>query len=98
MDMALQAHSYLRLQEAIQANHHLLVSVGVVPERVQHFIKQVEEQKGAAKICGAGAVAGDNAGAVLVMMDDKLALHSLCRRFDYQLLSVTCESRGLHAA
>jgi mevalonate kinase len=98
MDAALQAQFHQGVQEAVRANHQLLVQIGVVPERVQQFITQVEQRGGAAKICGAGAVAGDHAGAVLALAEDQPALHALCMRFGYALLPIGCELRGLHAA
>ena len=57
----------------IRENHRLLTAIGVVPDRVQSFIKSVEESGGAAKICGAGAVEGDAAGIVMVFSNESLA-------------------------
>ncbi|MES2997911.1 MAG: mevalonate kinase [Pseudomonadota bacterium] len=97
MDAALQTNSYLDFQEAIRENHRLLVRLGVVPERVQQFISQIETQAGAAKICGAGTIAGEQAGIVLVVTDNALTLQRLCAHFAYSLLPIVCESRGLRA-
>lgn len=53
-------------RESLLANHRLLCTLGVVPEPVQDFVKQVEAQGGAAKICGAGSVKGPYGGMLLV--------------------------------
>lgn len=57
------------LLELIKRNHALLCRIGVVPERVKRIIHHIEELGGAAKITGAGAVHGDDAGAILVFGD-----------------------------
>lgn len=97
LDEALQADHLAQAQMAIQANHQLLCQIEVVPLRVQQFIKEIETQHiGAAKICGAGAVAGEQAGIVLVMTDQLVALTQLCARYHYTILPVTGESRGVY--
>lgn len=67
MEQALSASSFALLREAIRRNHKLLVHIGVVPEGVQEQISAIEDQGGAAKICGAGTVAGAGAGMVWVL-------------------------------
>ena len=98
MDKALQEKSWKNMQDAIRHNHRLLSTIGVVPEKVQQLIAHVEAIGGAAKICGAGAVLGDQAGAVLIAHDDKEAILSLSTRFDYHMLPISGEARGVHAA
>ena len=98
MDEGLQLNNALAIKEAMRANHELLVNIGVVPENVQHFIQEVEKFQGAAKICGAGAVAGDKAGVVLVITDNITELAELCARYHYTILPITGESRGVHVA
>lgn len=95
MDKALQQQSLSEMQAAIKQNHKLLVNIGVVPEKVQAFISEV---KGAAKICGAGAVDGDAAGAVLVVGEDKSSIVELSTRFGYNVIPISGEARGVHAA
>lgn len=97
MDAGLQQENWSTVQSAIRDNHRLLTQIGVVPERAQQFIAQVEGIGGVAKICGAGAVAGDNAGAVLAVTEDKSVLSMLCDRFGYALTPISCESRGIYA-
>ena len=82
--------------DLIRQNHRLLVKIGVVPKKVQQFIAQIEQMNGAAKICGAGAFRGDNGGAVLMICDDTAALQKICQQFNYVLLPLHCEARGLH--
>jgi len=98
MDAALQAQSWANMQQAIRDNHRLLVNIGVVPEKVQQFIATIEASGGAAKVCGAGAVMGDYAGAVLVAAEDKTAVSLLSSRFGYNVIPISGESRGVHAA
>ena len=98
MDTAIQQASWQDMQQAIRENHRLLVNIGVVPEKVRRFISQVESIHGAAKVCGAGAVAGAQAGAVLVTTEDKTALTSLSARFGYNIIPISGELRGVHAA
>ena len=98
MDKALQEQSWTNMQEAIRHNHQLLVDIGVVPEKIKQFISQIEKMNGAAKICGAGSVAGDNAGAVLIVAEDKKILTHLSDRFGYNIIPISCELRGVHAA
>lgn len=98
MDQALQAQSSHKMSDAIRENHQLLTHIGVVPTKVQRFVEQVEARGGAAKICGAGAIRGDQGGAVVVMMEDKLALSTLSSRFGYSVTPISGEMRGVHAA
>ena len=98
MDAALQQASWQTMQDTIRHNHQLLTNIGVVPKKVQQFITQVEVFGGAAKICGAGAVTGDQAGAMLVVLQDKKILNMLCDRFTYPVIPISGDVRGMHAA
>lgn len=98
MDKALQEKSWDEMKAAIMRNHALLVRIGVVPEKVQSFISEINTSGGAAKICGAGAIAGDNAGAVLVVSDDEEKINFLTTRYGYNVIPIAGESRGVHAA
>lgn len=98
MDMAIQQQSLAEMQHCIQDNHRLLVKIGVVPEKVQRFIRGIEEKGGAGKICGAGAVSGQSAGGVLVALEDQTILNDLCQTYDFQLLKVKGLARGMYAA
>lgn len=97
MDKAIQAEAWQVMRDAIQHNHQLLVRIGAVPEKVKYFISQIETQGGVAKVCGAGAVIGDQGGVVLVISDDLSVIAALCERFGYNIISIIGESRGVHA-
>lgn len=96
LDDALQSTSLTATKAAVKLNHRLLATIGVVPERVAQFIDETEMLGGAAKICGAGAIAGDHAGAVLAFIEDELALHALAERYGYQTLAISGDTRGVH--
>lgn len=96
MDRALQARHPRDFRDSIRRNHELLRELGVVPERVQRFIAEVEQNGGAAKICGAGSVAGDQGGVVLGVSDDVAALTDICARYRYSLIPAVVEKRGVH--
>jgi len=95
IDSLLQNKSFTALPEMIRANHQLLTKINVVPLKVQQFIHQIEQCGGAAKICGAGAVRGEHAGMILVLIEDELYLKKLCENEAYSLLPIQCESRGV---
>jgi len=57
------------MRSLLRENHRLLCRIGVVPEKVQQFVGDVEAAGGAAKVCGAGSVRGENGGVVLVLAD-----------------------------
>ncbi len=62
---------------AITENQRLLERIGVVPDATRGLIREIEALGGAAKICGAGAVRGQNGGAVLVRLNDETAMTTL---------------------
>jgi mevalonate kinase len=86
LDNALQNHDLKAAQIAIKKNHLLLCGLEVVPPKIQQFIAELEELGFAGKICGAGAVSGDNAGVVLVVGDDNPAqkLPCLVKKYNYE--------------
>jgi mevalonate kinase len=96
MDSALQQNQYENILLAIRENHLLLTTIGVVPEKVQNFVKDVEFHHGAAKVCGAGAISGDNAGVVLAVTEHEQALKDLCERYQYSILPIAGDARGVH--
>lgn len=63
---ALQNQDNVTLIETIKKNHRLLCKIGVVPKHIQMMIAEIEAKGGAAKICGAGSIRGDNAGIILM--------------------------------
>lgn len=98
MDHALQANDINQVMDAVRANHALLTKIEVVPHTVQHFIHEIACKGGAAKVCGAGSVAGDKAGVVLVITENMNELASLCARYHYAILPIAGEARGVHVA
>ncbi len=93
MEAALASNDPEAIRAAIRENHRLLRAIGVVPDRVAAFAREVEACGGAAKVCGAGAIAGDAAGIVLVSAD---ALPpDLYARFGYTPLPVRGEPLGV---
>jgi mevalonate kinase len=97
LDAALQrTHSTAAFKQAICANHRLLNTIGVVPKKVAHFIQEIQIHGGAAKICGAGAVQGDQAGMVLVIIEDELLLKQITSKHGYDVLPVQCVPEGVH--
>lgn len=96
MDQAFQANQSPLIKELMRENHSLLKHIGVVPDQISQFVSEIEQTGGAAKTCGAGAVAGSKAGAVIVMTDFVPQLKKLCEKYHYSLLPVMGESRGVH--
>lgn len=97
LDQALLNNCLAEVIYLIDQNHQLLSHIGVVPPLVQQFVGEVKQLGGAAKICGAGAVAGNKSGIVWVVADHAEALTELCHQYHYTILPVTGESRGVHA-
>ncbi len=96
MDNALQCNNMADFILTVRENHKLLNTIGVVPQKVQHFIAEIEQNGGAAKISGAGAVAGNNAGAVIVAIQDKTVLHKITDRYQQEIIPIQCEARGVY--
>ncbi|MEH6648495.1 MAG: hypothetical protein V7707_00560 [Motiliproteus sp.] len=82
---ALKQRSPAQIIDSLRANHRLLDRIRVVPEPVRRFIDAVEQQGGAAKISGAGAVSGEAGGLVLVYYSGNpdLTFHSLLESSGY---------------
>jgi mevalonate kinase len=90
---ALQVCDIAEIKKCVRENHQLLQRIGVVPHKVQEFIKELERRGMAAKICGAGACRGNSAGVVLIVgeenIDDCLA------DYGYSYLSLKGENNGV---
>lgn len=92
MEKAIRANDVKAIQRMVRENNKLLIRIGVVPEKVQRFIADVEAWGGAAKVCGAGTVAGDKAGVVLVFAAEPP--DSVCARHGYSVLAVRGDPLG----
>ncbi len=90
---AIQQQQFQELQVAIRANHQLLIALGVVPQSIQMFIRYLETQGAAAKICGAGSIRGNKAGIVLIVSERDPTLW--CHHFGYQAEKVSGDRHGL---
>ncbi|MFT5930397.1 MAG: mevalonate kinase [Oceanospirillaceae bacterium] len=91
--MCLNQHT--RMLEAIQANHQLLHQIGVVPKAVAEFIGRVETHGGAAKVCGAGSVAGDHGGLVFAMGVEQSDLEQLGLSYGYGVQDMLPDLEGV---
>lgn len=60
-----------RALHLIREHEACLEGLGVVPEQVRNVVRQVEDEGGAAKISGAGALSGPGAGSLLVYHPDR---------------------------
>ncbi|MCK5893668.1 MAG: mevalonate kinase [Endozoicomonadaceae bacterium] len=81
------------LRECVKRNHQLLVDIGVVPDTVQRFIRDLISRYGAAgKISGAGAVHGEKAGFVLVQCDEPM--ETLCREYGFSVARLQSDPLG----
>lgn len=93
MQKALERDDLKAFQKTLRENHRLLGEIGVVPGRVADFVSEVEAAGAAAKICGAGAVAGESGGMVLVAAKETPA--ELCAKYGYELMTVRPDPLGV---
>lgn len=89
MHQAWQAQDLKLLKQAIKTNHQLLIQIGVVPDKIQALIEQIESHGGAAKICGAGAISGHAAGMVWVE-----GAEDFVKTLPHEILTVTPTEDG----
>jgi mevalonate kinase len=91
-ESALQNNDEQKVRWLVRENNRLLSAIGVVPEKVQAFIADVEAWGGSAKICGAGSVGGDRGGVVIVFSD--VPPTGLCERYGYTVSPVRGDPLG----
>jgi mevalonate kinase len=89
---ALSANDSRKIHWVVRENNRLLAAIGVVPERVQRFIADIEAWGGSAKVCGAGTVAGNRGGIVLVFADEMPV--ELCQTYGYTVSPVRGDPLG----
>ena len=82
----------VELKRLIKENHRLLNAIGVVPDKIHNFIAEIEAWGGAAKIAGAGSVAGENGGIVAVFSEHEPTV--VCQKYGYQIIPVKGELLG----
>lgn len=92
LDQAFGQNKLLKIQECIHENHQLLKHIGVVPDRVSNFIDEIKKLGNAAKISGAGAISGQNAGMVLVAGEADCS--NLVNQYGYEILALIGDSNG----
>ena len=92
MEDAIRRNDMDEIRRHIRENNRLLARIGVVPEKVQRFIASIETIGGAAKVCGAGSIRGDNAGMVLVV--DEQPPTQLCKDYGYTITCVRGDPLG----
>ncbi|MCL5261502.1 MAG: mevalonate kinase [Gammaproteobacteria bacterium] len=93
MDTALNDNNLSATKACVRENHKLLTKLGVVPTKVGEFIQQVERVGSAAKITGAGAAYGNNAGMLLVV--GVADLTDLAASYGYEVMHVHGETSGV---
>jgi mevalonate kinase len=93
-------HGFLNIpfqHHLIRENHRLLSRIGIVPNLIQNFIKEIEQHGGSAKICGAGSIIGNQAGIVWASHIKRDLLKKICQKKGYayfQLLTVQKDKKG----
>ncbi len=89
---AIRRNNLQKVHWLVRENNRLLNAIGVVPEKVQQFISEIEQWGGSAKVCGAGAVQGDKGGVVLVIAESLPA--EICQRYGYPVSPVRGDPLG----
>jgi len=91
---AIKQRNVALLRTLISDNQRLLCEIGVVPKRVQQFIVELEQLGMVGKVTGAGSVAGDRAGMLLVIGEGSVG--DLCEKFGYSSFGIEFEANGVH--
>ena len=89
---AIETGNLDNMRTAVTENQRLLEKIGVVPNRVQKFIEEIEFHDSAAKVCGAGAISGDAGGMVLVLSD--MDLEPLTQHYGYECMKAEVDNHG----
>jgi len=91
-EAALRDNDQQKLHWLVRENNRLLSAIGVVPEKVRHFIADIEAWGASAKVCGAGSVLGDKGGIVLVFSD--VPPTDLCEKHGYTVSPIRGDPLG----
>ncbi|MEE9368707.1 MAG: hypothetical protein V3V05_07555 [Pontiella sp.] len=89
---AIRTNHTQKLNWLVRENNRLLSAIGVVPQKVQQFILEIERSGDSAKICGAGSVIGDCGGIVLVFSDQQP--REICEKYGYSVSPVRGDPLG----
>lgn len=84
---AIKGQNQPEFQRNIAKNHRLLCDIGVVPDKVQACIADIEKRGNSAKICGAGASRGDKAGVLLMV--GEYPVSDILAAYEYRLFAPT---------
>jgi mevalonate kinase len=85
-----EAEDPARVRELIAGCESCIEELGVVPVEIRSLVRRVEAEGGAAKISGAGSLAGPGAGSLLVYDPDpgRIAGWSFLRPFPFQAVNL----------
>ncbi len=92
VEKAVRENNSALMRSLLKENHRLLCRIGVVPQKVQQFVADVETAGGAAKICGAGSIRGQSGGVVLVLADFMPV--ALAEKYGYKISPVRGDPLG----
>ncbi len=89
---AIRTNNQQKIHWLVRENNRLLTAIGVVPATVRRFIAEIEAWGGSAKICGAGSIAGEKGGVVLVFAAEQPT--ALCAKYGYEVSPVRGDPLG----
>lgn len=92
--IALRQGNEKLLIKAIRSGQKTLEDLGVVSDKVIPFIKEVEKNSGAVKICGGGGKRG-SVGFLLCYIRDREKIKSLSQKYHFTLRSVLLGEEGV---
>ncbi len=96
MAHALDSDHLQGLKQAFWQNQDLLTLLGVVPLKIQNFLALLKADNLAGKVCGAGSVAGERAGMLLLCGDQDL-LTAHCQKEGWILNPLVIAKKGVES-
>ncbi|MDB6096716.1 MAG: Mevalonate kinase [Francisellaceae bacterium] len=94
LDKAFQDNELREIQKGIEENHQLLIKIGVVPQKIQDFMKALKKLGVSGKICGAGTIRGETGGLILVI--GSADIQNLVDKYGYEILPINGSEQGVH--